>query len=401
LAALRRNAGTIVILLVVAATIAGPILWLRSRPAPSVKYRTESISRKAITGKVIASGTLSALVTVQVGTQVSGKIDKLYADYNTRVKAGEIVAKIDPQTYKALADQAEGNYLAAQASVSKAEADARGAERTYARTKALHDQGIDSQSDVDNALTLSESSRAAVEVAKAQVVQTRAALDLARVNLSYTNIVAPIEGVVISRSVDVGQTVAASLSAPTLFTIAEDLTKMQVDTSVAEADVGQLKEGMPATFTVDAFPGRTFPGQVREIRNAAVTVQNVVTYDVVIGVDNTDLRLRPGMTANVTIVYDERASALAAPNAALRFHPPGSPKEGGKQSGAAKDGTSGRTVYMLVRGSPQPVVVHTGLTDGLVTELVGDEVREGDEVVVEAIAPTDGPAGDSPPRRLF
>jgi HlyD family secretion protein len=389
---LRRR---IVGLAVVASLAAGgyaALRWVKSRPPPAIQYRTVPLARRAITGKVVASGTLSALVTVQVGTQVSGRVQKLFVDFNSPVKKGQLVAKIDPQIYQAATDQADGNYLAAEAAVAKTEADARIADRQYVRTKALFQESLASQSDVDNALAATESTHASVDSAKAALVQARAARSQAQVNLSYTNIISPIDGIVISRSVDVGQTVAASLSAPTLFTIAQDLTKMQVDTNVAEADVGRLKVGMETSFTVDAYPGQRFPGKVREIRNAAVTVQNVVTYDAVIDVDNTDLRLRPGMTANVTVIYDERRTALAAPNAALRFHPPGaSPKE-------APDAT---TVWTLRGGQLQPAAVHVGLTDGMVTEVVDGDVREGDELVVEAIEPGAAAASGGSLRRLF
>ena len=364
-----------------------------SPPAAATQYRTAPVGRRGITGKVVASGTMSSLVTVQVGTQVSGRIQKLFVDFNRPVKQGQPVAKIDPQIYQAAADQAEGNYLAAEAGLAKAEADARIADRQYARAKALYEQSLASQSDVDNALAATESTHATVDSARAALVQARAARSQAQVNLSYTNIISPIDGIVISRSVDVGQTVAASLSAPTLFTIAQDLTKMQVDTNVAEADVGRLKVGMATYFTVDAFPGQKFPGKVREIRNAATTVQNVVTYDAVIDVDNADLRLRPGMTANVTIVYDERPAALAAPNAALRFHPPGAPP---------KDTVGTSTLWALQGGQPRPIPVHVGLTDGMVTEVVDGDVHEGDEMIVEAIeaSAASAPAGGSL-RRLF
>jgi HlyD family secretion protein len=351
------------------------------------------VVRRGITGKVVASGALSALVTVQVGTQVSGRIQKLFVDFNSPVKKGQPVAKIDPQIYEAAAEQAEGNYGAAEAAVAKAEADARIADRQYARTKALFQQSLASGSDVDNALAATESTHASVDSAKAALVQARATRNQAQVNLSYTNIISPIDGVVISRSVDVGQTVAASLSAPTLFTIAQDLTKMHVDTNVAEADVGRLKVGMQTSFTVDAFPGQHFPGKVREIRNAAVTVQNVVTYDAVIDVDNADLRLRPGMTANVTVVYDERPAALAVPNAALRFHPAG---------GSPKEAADTSTVWMLRGGQPQAAALHVGLTDGMVTEVVEGDLREGDETVLEAVDPgAAAAAGGGSLRRLF
>jgi HlyD family secretion protein len=390
---LRRRVVPIAALALVATSAFATYRWVTSRPPPPTQYRTAAALRHPITGKVVASGTLSALVTVQVGTQVSGRIQKLFVDFNSPVKKGQPVAKIYPQIYQASADQAEANYLAAEAGVAKAEADVRIADRQYARTKALHEQGLASQSDLDNALAQTESTHALLDAAKASLAQARATRNQAQVNLSYTNIISPIDGVVISRSVDVGQTVAASLAAPTLFTIAQDLTKMQVDTNVAEADVGRLKVGMQTSFTVDAFPGQRFPGKVREIRNAALTVQNVVTYDAVIDVDNADLQLRPGMTANVTVTYDQRDAALAVPNAALRFHPPGA---------SPKEAPDTQTIWVLRGGDPRPVPVHPGLTDGVLTEVKDGDLHEGDEVVLEAIEPgSPSSSGGGSLRRLF
>src|SRR5271170_1432998 len=309
--------------LVILAT-AGVVYWRyrESHKPPEVVYKTAPVEKRHIVGKVTASGTLSALVTVQVGTQVSGRISKLYADFNSHVKKGELVAKIDPQVFAASVQQAQANYLQGKAGVVTAQANALAADKAYARTKALKDQNLAAQADLDTAEANEATTHAAIDAANANLAQAAAQLHLAQVNLSYTNIVSPIDGIVISRSVDVGQTVAASLSAPTLFTIAQDLTKMQVDTNVAEGDVGRLDVGMKTFFTVDSFPGQRFLGTIRQIRNAATTVQNVVTYDAVIDVDNADLRLRPGMTANVTVVYAERRDVLAIANAALRFRGP-------------------------------------------------------------------------------
>ena len=428
---LRRAVPWLVALLVVGA-LAAAWRYRATRPPPAATYKTAKVTRRGIVGRVTASGTLSALVTVQVGTQVSGRIQRLYADFNSQVKKGQLVATIDPKMYQASAEQADANYLSAKAGVAKAEADGRIAERQLARTKALHDQGLASQSDLDNAEATVESLRASIDAAKASVSQARASRSQTQVTLSYTKIVSPIDGVVISRNVDVGQTVAASLSAPTIFTIAQDLTKMQVDTNVAEADVGRLAVGMATYFTVDAFPGQRFRGKIREIRNAAQMVQNVVTYDAVIDVDNSDLRLRPGMTANVTVIYAERPSTLAIPNAVLRFHAPPSlagstgdkkaergDRAGRGDKGARGDkgdkrdkgdtsedvGGGGTTVWVLRGATPEPVRVHVGLSDGTVTELVDGEVHEGDELVVEMIEPaaSGGPGAGGAPnlRRLF
>jgi HlyD family secretion protein len=384
--------------------------------APEVQYKTAPLERRLITGRVTASGTLSAIVTVQVGTQVSGRIQKLYADFNSQVTKGQLVAKIDPQLFEATVQQAQANHLSAQAGVATAEATARNADKTYARVKALRDQDLAAQADLDTAEAGVATSHAQLEGAKASLAQTLAALHQAEVNLSFTNILSPIDGVVISRTVDVGQTVAASLSTPTLFTIAQDLTKMQVDTNVAEGDVGRLQVGMKTYFTVDSFPGQRFLGKIRQIRNAATTVQNVVTYDAVIEVDNADLRLRPGMTANVTVVFDERPAALAVSNAALRFRaPPSMVGSGGSavssdrrpRSGAAAasaDPNESRALWVMRGGSAQGVLVHTGLSDGNVTEIIDGDLKEGDQVVVDMTGAEAAPSAAASPtslRRLF
>jgi HlyD family secretion protein len=377
---------------------------------PDIQYKTAALETRRISARVTASGTLSALVTVLVGTQVSGRVQKLYADFNSPVKKGELVAKIDPQLFQAAVQQSQANYMQAKAGVVTAQATSLNADRQYARTKALHDENLAAQADLDTAEAVAAEARAQIDSAKANLAQAAASLNQAQVNLSYTNIISPIDGVVISRSVDTGQTVAASLSAPTLFTIAQDLTKMQVDTSVAEGDVGRLQVGMKTFFTVDAFPGQRFVGKIRQIRNAATTLQNVVTYDAVIDVDNGDLRLRPGMTANVTITYAERRDVLAISNAALRYRGPTSGTESASPSGSHHHGGHGapsaapsaagapagsgtadevpvaeaHTIWVLRDGVPKSVTIHTGLSDGSMTEIVDGDVKEGDAVIVDA-----------------
>lgn len=393
--------------------------WSQSHAAPAVEYKTAPADKRKIVGKVTASGTLQALVTVQVGTQVSGRIQKLFVDFNSPVKKGDAIAKIDPQMFAASVAQAHASYDAAKASVEQANAKQADAQLTADRTHALAAQSLASAIDVQAADTAVTVAKANVDAAKASLEQAKAQLDLAQVNLSYTDIVSPIDGVVISRNVDVGQTVAASLQAPVLFTIAEDLKKMQVNTNIAEGDVGRLQPGMPTSFTVDAFPGQRFKGKVSQIRNAAQTVQNVVTYDAVIDVENDDLKLRPGMTANVTINYETRDDALALPNAALRFRPPpgmvagasggasasgsGSADGGGGRRGPRDDGDS-RTVWVMRAGVAAPVTVKIGLSDGTVTEITGGDLAAGDLVVTDATvngaaATTAAAAGGT--RRLF
>src|SRR5579871_4532107 len=317
----RRALVTAFALLLLAGGGMGFVRWRSAHRKPPVEFDTAAADRGRIVSRVTATGTLSALVTVQVGTQISGTIQKLFVDWNSPVRKGQLIAKIDPQLFEASLEQAKANYEAAEGNVVKAEAQERDAGRQFEREKAMLDRKLVAQADYDTSQANLEVARGASAAARGAMAQAKAQLSQAKVNLDMTRIMSPTDGTVISRSVDVGQTVAASLSAPTLFVIAQDLQKMQVDTSVAEADVGKLSAGMPATFTVDAFPGERFKGKVRQIRNSPQTVQNVVTYDAVIDVDNGDLKLRPGMTANVTFVSAEKDDVIRVPNAALRYKP--------------------------------------------------------------------------------
>lgn len=367
--------------------------WQKSTDDQSAKFETAAVDRGPIIAKVTASGTLSALVTVQVGSQVSGRIKEIFADFNSQVKKGQIVARLDPQILTATLEQARANYNAALADLQKTKVQAKDAQRQLARQRSLNERKLTAQADYDTSEANAEVADAQVLSAQGRVEQTRAALHQAQVNLDYATIESPIDGVVISRSVDVGQTVTASLQTPTLFVIAEDLRKMQVDTSVAEADVGKLKSGMLATFTVDAYPTERFEGKVRQIRNSATTVQNVVTYDAVIDVNNPELKLRPGMTANVTFVYENRPDALRIANAALRFKP--TPELLGKKANAPTTLTSTqprtrrdeandrRTLWVLRAGAPVAVPVRTGITDGTHTEIVEGSLSAGDQVIVD------------------
>lgn len=307
---------------IVGLAVGGYFFYASLTRDPEITYRTVKAEKSRISARVSATGTLSAHVTVLVGSQVSGRVLEIGVDFNSPVKKGQRIARIDPQLYQAAVAQSRANAYAAQGNLTKAKAQALDADRQLARTRALHAEGIVSQVDVDTAETTAAVARAQIDAVKGTVEQARAQLQQAEVNLEYTDILSPIDGVVISRAVDVGQTVAASLSAPTLFTIAQDLRQMQVDTSITEGDVGKLKAGMPATFVVDAYPSKKFKGTIRQIRNAPVSVQNVVTYDAVIDVENPDLDLKPGMTANVSVVYAERVDVIAVPNAALRFRAP-------------------------------------------------------------------------------
>jgi HlyD family secretion protein len=385
----------IIVLLIIASVVR------QCRTGAGANYQTATVTRGPITQAVTATGTLNPVVNVQVGSQVSGNIAKLFVDFNSQVKAGQVVAQIDPALFQATVTQAEGDLANTQAALELARINAK-------RTQDLFARKTSSQADLDQAM-------ANLHQAEANVKIKQGALDKAKADLEHCTITSPIDGVVISRNVDVGQTVAASLQAPVIFQIANDLTKMQIDSNVAEADVGVLEVGQDVDFTVDAFPMRTFHGKVVQVRNAPITVQNVVTYDTVIGVSNPDLKLKPGMTANVSIIIAHKDNVLQIKNAALRFRPAeampamsGSRLGSGgsttrepdraQRGGARERGTSERTVYVLSGGRPQPVQIKTGISDGIVTEVI-DGLKEGDRVIT-AESSSKSPAA-SPPANPF
>jgi len=404
---------------VIVAAVLGRAFFASDATAP--KYRTENVTRGDLVASVTATGTVNPVKTVQVGTYVSGPIQAIDVDFNSPVKQGQRVAKIDPRPFALRAQQAEAELANAKAALAKARADLQYKTSNLARNRELKQQGIVAADAVDVLASGVDQGRAEVALQEAQVQQAEAKLEEARVNLGYTDIVSPVDGVVVSRAVDVGQTVAASFQTPTLFVIAEDLTKMQVNANVSEADIGEVKTGQAATFTVDAYPDRAFTGTVSQVRNSPLNVQNVITYDVVIDADNTDLALRPGMTANVDVVIGRRDGVLRVPTAALRFRPPaGDGKADGgavasttsaagaatnSPAGAAANGTTGGvpstpTVWRLTRGAPEPVAVTTGLTDDSYTEIQPGALAEGDPVVVAVQRPanaTDGTSTQRPP----
>ena len=381
----------------------GAVVWwlMPQKVAAENRYVTASLECGSITQIVSANGTLNPVKLVNVGSQVSGIVRKLHADYNDHVQAGQILLELDPALTQAQLQQSTANVSSAKASLELALAN-------ETRMSTLYAQEYVSRQELDQAIQ-------ALKSAQAQLAVTEAQAERDRTNLDYTVIRSPVSGVVVSRLVDVGQTVAASFQAPTLFTIAQDLSKMQIDSSYAEADVGSIRVGQPTTFRVDAFPDRSFNGEVRQVRLNPTTQQNVVTYDVVIAVDNADQALMPGMTAYVSIIVAQRKEALLVPNAALRFRPsemkPGTGKprgdskaqgtgrEGrGKDKGAADSGRSG-TVYVLENGQIKPVHIAVGITDNRMTEVLGGDLKEGAAVIVEDSQP---PAKSSPPAmRLF
>jgi HlyD family secretion protein len=347
-------------------------------------YVTEQVDRGAIAATVTATGVVNPVTTVQVGTYVSGPILEIDVDFNSPVAKGQRVAKIDPAPFQVRVDQAEANLENARARVRKARADLALKRLTRDRNQELRGRNLISQSELDAAESSHDQAVAELALEEAGVRQAESALAEARVNLDYTEIRSPVDGVVVSRNVDVGQTVAASFQTPTLFLIAEDLTHMQVEAKVSESDIGGVREGQLASFSVDAYPARTFQGEVVQVRNAPTTVQNVVTYDVVVRVDNASLELKPGMTAAVTITTDRRDDAVRLPVRALRFRP--EPREDGAPppAPARADGeTPGPAVFVLdASGDLRRVPVQTGLANDRFAELLSGDVGPGDALVV-------------------
>jgi len=380
-------AGVLVVLIVIA-------LLVFTGNGKQPEYRTEPVTRGDIQAAVTATGTVNAVTTVLVGTQVSGTINKLYVDFNSRVKKGQIIAQIDPSIFESQVQQAQANLLSAQANLDKAETTLVDAKRTFDRNKELFAKNLIARSDLDTAETNYQTDKAQVSSSKAQIAQAKASLNYARQNLAYTKILSPVDGVVISRSVDVGQTVAASFQTPTLFTIAQDLTKMQINTNVAESDIGVVKVGQDVEFTVDAYPDIAFKGKVKQIRQAPITVQNVVTYDVVVLVPNRDLKLMPGMTANVSIIITTKNDVLRISNAALRF------RFSDRTAGAAEK--KGPAVWVLENGKPKRVPLTPGISDGAYTEVVSGDLKENQPLIVETLKKNKGNAAAPPPGpRMF
>lgn len=394
--------------------IAGYVLFNGERKVP-VRYRTVPIERGTIVSLVTATGTINPITTIQVGSQVSGMIESLHADFNSRVKANQVVARIDPFPYQARRDQAVANLANARAAFDKARIDLAQRRREWERAKSLIGQQFISQNEVDIALTASEGAVAQLKVTEAAVKQAEAMLQAAELDLKYTVIRSPVDGVVISRLVEVGQRIAASFSIPTLFLIAEDVTKMQVDTNVSEADIGGIAEGKAASFSVDAYPGELFHGRVRQVRNAPINIQNVVTYDVVVEFENPEFRLKPGMTANVSIVVAKKENIFKVPNSALRFTPPkaireekaaaGSAGADGAKSGrspgggGSEPGMRQRTLWKESGNDDlERIPVETGISDGSYAEISSPAIKEGDQVIIGIESPRgDRKVGELPP----
>ncbi|MFL5436153.1 MAG: efflux RND transporter periplasmic adaptor subunit [Myxococcales bacterium] len=352
-------------------------------------YKTEPVTRGSVNESVSATGDVSALVTVSVGSQVSGIVDKLYVDFNSPVKKGQLLATLDARLFEAALQKTDASVASARAGVQKAQAALADSQRLVSRDQELFKGGLIARSELDTAMATNDGNAASLAGAKAAVLQANADRAQAAANLAFTKITSPIDGVVVSRSVDAGQTVAAALQAPTLFVIANDLTKMQILANVDQADVGKVHEGEDAKFTVDAYPGEVFKGHISQVRQAATTTNNVVTYAAVIQADNPDRKLRQGMTAAVTIVAANHDDVLRVPNAALRVHIDIPAPASIPLVAEARAATGNRPrrdpraaiVYKLVNGNAQAVNVTLGLSDGQRTEVSGD-LAENDQVIV-------------------
>jgi HlyD family secretion protein len=390
---------------------------IRSPAGTAPRYRTATVERGALDVTVSATGTVQPVAQVEVGSQVGGTVAQLFADYNARVRAGQVLCQLERSAFRA-------RMLQAEAAVARAEAEVKNSEWALKRAQDLRQQNVTSEIDP-------EAAEVTRDRRSADLQSARAALEVARVDLEHTTIRSPIDGVVIARSIELGQTVAASPQAPRLFVIANDLERMQVETHIAEADIGRVHPGLPASFRVDAYPGVTFHGEVAQVRLEPIVEQGVVTYAIVVAAANPDQELRPGMTAAVTVRVEHRDDALKVPNAALRFHPAGKWRGGADvavrpgaglalRTGAADHGSSGwanaplgangaatgaatamkaGTVFVLRQGRPVPVPVATGITDGTVTEVVAADLGADDAVIVGLEIAVAGPSLQPPPRR--
>ena len=362
--------------------IGGYMLWGSFHKVPlESKYKFATLTQGDITQSVSANGTLNPLVLVSVGTQVSGRVTKLYVDFNDRVEKGQVLAELDRALLDAQAAQSEASVRSAQASLDLAVANNK-------RAKELLAKEYISQQDFDTSVQSLKAAHASLDLTKAQHQKDQT-------NQSYAIIKSPVSGVVVDRQIDLGQTVAASLQAPVLFKIAQDLRQMQIDSSFAEADIGRIKVGQKVDFTVDAFPNRAFQGVVKQVRLNATTVSNVVTYDVVVTVENPDEILVPGMTAYVNVIIAEKKNSLLLPNAALRYKPTLSSTKVSttqksfdtKSKKVAKDSTQ-KTIYVVENGKPKAVKIGVGITDNRFSEIITDTLNVGDSIIIEENKPT-------------
>lgn len=388
----RLAVGLAVLAALALAAVAG--IWLFGAGS-ATRYIAVRVSRGAVSRTVTATGSINPMLTITVGSYISGVIQEIHCDFNTKVKKGQLCAKIDPRPYQSIVDQDRASVATAQAQLLKDKANLAYAQIDEKRLSGLVAQNATSRSSYDVAVNTLSQARAQVAIDRATIDQRKSALEAALVNLSYTNIVSPVDGIVVSRNVTMGQTVAASFQTPTLFLIASDLSKMQIDTNVSESDVGRVRTGDKAHFTVEAFPDSTFDGVVMQVRQAPQTVQNVVTYDIVVAAANPELLLKPGMTATVRVITAQHDNVLRVPNQALRYVP------GGLSASSGEAGAPPGQVWVLRDRRPYRVAVATGLDDDSYTEIKSGELQEGDRVILsERERSTARPARSRPAMRF-
>lgn len=377
-----------IIILSVIATSALVISKAENKP----KYELKKVERKTIIETVEASGTINPVKTVSIGSQVSGMIKDIYVDFNSQVKQGQLLAQIDPSLFQAQVDKARGDLAAAKATYSQTKSILIYDQVTYKRYKELYKKNYVSKGDVDEAEATYKADAAKLQSNKGTIAQAQATLNNNLTNLRYTRIISPVNGVVVSRAVDVGQTVAASFQTPTLFTVAQDLTKMQIEVSVSEADIGKIKVGQAADYTLDGYPNEVFKGRVTQVRISPTTVSNVVTYTVIVSVDNDDGKLKPGMSANVSIITSKKDNILCVDNAAMRFTP--------------EEITHGKKfkeqgIWILVKNKPVRINIKQGITDSDYTEIITKDIQEGADVIVGKLRKISETKKDKPPRMFI
>ncbi len=360
----------------IVAVIAGIGIWYNREGPKLPDYVTNKLKQGDITEKITASGIINPISTVNIGTQVSGTIAEIFVDYNSEVKKGQLLAQIDPSLFEATVAQRRAALDIAKAQVDVSKNDIVYYKKNLARISKLNKSQYSTDKDLEAAQREYDNAVVQLALQEAQVKQAEAALQTAEIDLRYTKIVSPVDGIVVSKEVEVGQTVAASFQTPTLFNVAEDLTKMQIEASIVEADIAKVKDGQTVEFSVDSFPDEIFYGIVTQVRNNPVTVSNVVTYEVIIEIDNKDLKLKPGMTANVEIITAEKQDVLLVPNKALRFY---MEDENGGTAKRYKD----KGIWVLRRGVPERVSVTTGVSNEDVTEVKSQDLKAGEEVIVE------------------
>lgn len=384
----KKNSIIAVIVIILIALFVSIFAKVENKP----KYESIKLEKKNIIQTVEASGTINPVKTVSIGSQVSGIIKDIYVDFNSQVKQGQLLAQIDPSLFQAQVDKARGDLGAARANYEKTKSMLVYDEANYKRYKELYKNRYVSKNDLDLAFATYKSDLAQLRSMSALISQSNATLQNNLTNLKYTRIISPVNGVVVSRAVDVGQTVAASFQTPTLFTVAQDLTKMQIEVSVSEADIGKIKQGQDVEYTLDGYPDETFNGKVSQVRISPTTVSNVVTYTVIVSVKNDDSKLKPGMTANASIITDKKDNALCVVNAAMRFTPE-------EITGGKKFEEQG--IWILKKNKPVRIKIKTGITDNEYTEVISSELKELDEVIVGTLGKKEKPKNNNKPPAMF